>query len=48
MALVGFLAFHQVPLLAGPRVLGRISPGRAPLQLPRPRARPSTLTIRTV
>jgi anhydro-N-acetylmuramic acid kinase len=47
MALVGFLCFHQVPLLTGPRVLGRISPGRAPLQLPRPRARPAKLTIRT-
>jgi len=47
MALVGFLAFHQVPLLSGPRVLGRISPGRAPLTLPRPRARPHRLAIRT-
>ncbi len=47
MALVGFLSFHQVPLLSGPRVLGRISPGSAPLQLPRPRARPARLTIRT-
>jgi anhydro-N-acetylmuramic acid kinase len=47
MALVGFLSFHQVPLLTGPRVLGRISPGRAPLQLPRPRARPAKLAIRT-
>jgi anhydro-N-acetylmuramic acid kinase len=47
MALVGFLSFHQVPLLTGPRVLGRISPGRTPLTLPRPRARPARLTIRT-
>jgi anhydro-N-acetylmuramic acid kinase len=47
MALVGFLSFNQVPLLTGPRVLGRITPGRAPLQLPRPRARPARLTIRT-
>jgi anhydro-N-acetylmuramic acid kinase len=47
MALVGFLCFHQVPLLSGPRVLGRISPGREPLQLPRPRARPARLTLRT-
>jgi len=47
MALVGFLSFHQVPLLTGPRVLGRISPGRAPLRLPRPRGRPAKLTIRT-
>lgn len=47
MALVGFLSLHQVPLLSGPRALGRISPGRAPLQLPRPRARPSRLTLRT-
>ncbi len=47
MALVGFLSLHQVPLLSGPRVLGRISPGRAPLQLPRPRARPARLTIRS-
>ena len=47
IALVGFLSFHQVPLLEGPRVLGRITPGRAPLQLPRPRARPARLTIRT-
>ena len=27
MALIGFLALHQVPLLTGPHVLGRISPG---------------------
>jgi anhydro-N-acetylmuramic acid kinase len=47
MALVGFLSFHQVPLLSGPRVLGRISPGRVPLALPRPRARPARLTLRT-
>jgi anhydro-N-acetylmuramic acid kinase len=44
MALVGFLSFHQVPLLSGPRVLGRISP---PVQLPRPRARPARLTLRS-
>jgi len=47
MALVGLLSFHQVPLLSGPRVLGRISPGRGVLQLPRPRARPHRLEIRT-
>ena len=47
MALVGFLALHQVPLLAGPRVLGRISPGRGPLSLPEPRPAPAGLVIRT-
>jgi anhydro-N-acetylmuramic acid kinase len=47
MALVGFLAWHQVPLLTGPHVLGRISPGDAPLALPPPAAPPTGLLIRT-
>ena len=43
MALIGFLAWYQVPLLTGPHVLGRISPGDAPAprsrrRLPRPPA----------
>jgi anhydro-N-acetylmuramic acid kinase len=46
MALVGFLAWHQVPLLTGPNVLGRISPGDAPLALPPPAAAPTALLIR--
>ena len=47
MALIGFLTWHQVPLLTGPRVLGRISPGDAPLVLPPPAAPPAGLLIRT-
>ena len=47
MALIGFLAWHQVPLLAGPRALGRISPGNTPLALPPPAAPPTGLLIRT-
>ena len=48
MALVGFLAWHQVPLLSGPRVLGRISPGgTAPLRLPEPGPPPRALALRT-
>jgi anhydro-N-acetylmuramic acid kinase len=47
MALIGFLAWHQVPLLTGPHVLGRISPGDAPLALPLPAAPPTGLLIRT-
>ncbi|ORV46708.1 anhydro-N-acetylmuramic acid kinase [Mycobacterium conspicuum] len=47
MALLGFLAWHQVPLLTGPHVLGRISPGDAPLTLPPPAAPPTGLRIRT-
>jgi anhydro-N-acetylmuramic acid kinase len=46
MALIGFLAWHQVPLLTGPHVLGRISPGDAPLALPPPAAPPTGLLIR--
>ena len=46
MALIGFLAWHQVPLLTGPHVLGRISPGDAPLMLPPPAAPPTGLFIR--
>jgi anhydro-N-acetylmuramic acid kinase len=46
MALVGFLAWYQVPLLTGPHVLGRISPGNAPLALPPPAAPPTGLLIR--
>ena len=48
MALIGFLAWHQVPLLAGPNMLGRISFGDAPLALPPPAAPPTGLVIRTV
>jgi anhydro-N-acetylmuramic acid kinase len=47
MALIGFLAWHQVPLLTGPHALGRISPGDAPLALPPPAAPPAGLLIRT-
>ena len=47
MALIGFLVWHQVPLLTGPHVLGRISPGDAPLALPPPAAPPTGLVIRT-
>jgi anhydro-N-acetylmuramic acid kinase len=47
MALIGFLAWHQVPLLTGPKVLGRLSPGDAPLALPSPAAPPTGLLIRT-
>ena len=47
MALIGFLAWHQVPLHTGPRVLGRISPGDVPLELPPPAAPPTGLLIRT-
>ncbi|MDT5351393.1 MAG: anhydro-N-acetylmuramic acid kinase, partial [Mycobacterium sp.] len=47
MALIGFLAWHQVPLLTGPHVLGRISHGDAPLALPPPTAAPTSLLIRT-
>jgi anhydro-N-acetylmuramic acid kinase len=46
MALIGFLAWHQVPLLTGPHVLGRISPGDAPLTLPPPAAPPTSLLVR--
>jgi anhydro-N-acetylmuramic acid kinase len=47
MALIGFLAWHQVRLLTGPHVLGRISPGAAPLALPPPATAPAALLIRT-
>ena len=47
MALIGFLSWHQVPLLTGPKVLGRLSPGDAPLALPSPAAPPTGLLIRT-
>src|SRR6202012_3019614 len=47
MALIGFLSWHQVPLLTGPKVLGRISPGDAPLTLPPPAGPPGSLLIRT-
>jgi anhydro-N-acetylmuramic acid kinase len=47
MALIGFLAWYQVPLLTGPHVLGRISPGDAPLTLPAPAGPPAGLLIRT-
>jgi anhydro-N-acetylmuramic acid kinase len=45
MALIGFLTFHQVPLLTGPHVLGRISPGDKPLALPPPAAPPTGLVM---
>lgn len=51
-ALLGFLTWHQipgtVPSATGARlaqVLGRISPGNAPLRLPEPPDRPSRLVI---
>ncbi len=54
MALLGFLTWHQVPgVLPGatgsaiPRVLGRISPGDAPMRLPEPAATPRGLLIET-
>jgi anhydro-N-acetylmuramic acid kinase len=53
-ALLGFLTWHGVPGTmhgatgAGtPRVLGRISPGNAPLRLPEPRSPPRALVIET-
>lgn len=47
MALIGFLVWHQVPLLTGPKVLGRLSFGDAPLRLPPPAVPPTGLLIRT-
>jgi anhydro-N-acetylmuramic acid kinase len=54
MALLGFLTWHGVPGVppgvtgaAMPRVLGRISPGHAPLRLPEPRAWPRALRLGT-
>ncbi|MEJ1976327.1 MAG: anhydro-N-acetylmuramic acid kinase [Acetobacteraceae bacterium] len=51
-ALLGFLTWHGVPgVVPGatgadiPRVLGRISPGNAPLRLPAPRDPPRALII---
>jgi anhydro-N-acetylmuramic acid kinase len=51
-ALLGFLTWHGVPGVvhgatgAGmPRVLGRISPGNAPLRLPEPHEPPRALVI---
>jgi anhydro-N-acetylmuramic acid kinase len=51
-ALLGFLTWHGVPGVAPgvtgalvPRVLGRISPGNAPLLLPEPHASPRALII---
>jgi anhydro-N-acetylmuramic acid kinase len=53
MALLGFLTWHGVPGVpqgatgaAVPRVLGRISPGDAPLRLPEPKPWPRRLTVR--
>ncbi len=48
MALIGFLAWYQVRLLTGPRVLGRLSFGDVPLALPAPAAPPAGLLIRAV
>jgi anhydro-N-acetylmuramic acid kinase len=52
MALLGFLTWHGVPGVpptvtgaTAPRVLGRISPGDAPLRLPDPRAWPKALRV---
>jgi anhydro-N-acetylmuramic acid kinase len=52
MALLGFLTWHGVPGVppgvtgaAAPRVLGRISPGDAPLRLPGPKAWPRRLRV---
>ncbi|MFC0407613.1 anhydro-N-acetylmuramic acid kinase [Roseomonas elaeocarpi] len=52
MALLGFLSWHAVPGVAPgatgsrtPRVLGRISPGDAPLRLPDPAPAPTALVI---
>jgi anhydro-N-acetylmuramic acid kinase len=52
MALLGFLTWHGVPGVppgvtgaAAPRVLGRISPGDAPLRLPGPHAWPRRLRV---
>ncbi len=51
-ALLGFLTWHGVPGVAPggtgaavPRVLGRISPGNAPLRLPEPHDPPRSLAI---
>jgi anhydro-N-acetylmuramic acid kinase len=52
MALLGYLTWHGVPGVppgttgaAHPRVLGRVSPGDAPLRLPGPRAWPRRLRV---
>ena len=52
MALLGFLSWHGVPGVppgvtgaAHTRVLGRISPGDAPLRLPEPRTWPRALRL---
>jgi len=52
VALLGFLTWHQLPgVVAGgtgsavPRVLGRLSPGDAPLRLPAPVPPPRRLVI---
>lgn len=54
-ALLGFCTWHGLPGTVagvtgaeGPRVLGRISPGRGPLVLPEPRPREGDLRLRTV
>lgn len=49
-ALLGFLAWHGVPVSTAPgsrppRLLGRISPGREPLTLPRPVPPPTRLRL---
>lgn len=51
-ALLGFLTWHGVPGsiasatgAAGPRVLGRITPGQDPLRLPEPRANAKRMVI---
>lgn len=52
-ALLGYLSWHGLPGTvpgatgaSGPRILGRISPGRSPLRLPPPAATPGRLVIR--
>ena len=54
IALLGFLSWHQIPgVLPGatgsatPRVLGRLSPGNAPIRLPEPAQRPRRMEIST-
>lgn len=55
-ALLGFCSWHGVPIAlqatrdgsAPPRVLGRLTPGRSPLQLPAPLAGVASVTIERV
>ena len=51
-ALLGYLSWHGLPGTvtgatgAGPRILGRVSPGAGPLRLPGPAAFPARLVVR--